>query len=139
MSTKYKKNIIRPIKKINYFFLGATLSGLLITSLAVATVLDFFGPPPAGDPSAFTGPLIGLEFAQDLLATLPPANEGAFEGGLTGTFEDPGGNNAVPVAQQTSANVPTNGRPSPLFGAQSFTQQMLLFEEFGTEPLANAP
>jgi FtsP/CotA-like multicopper oxidase with cupredoxin domain len=94
--------------------------------------LDFFGPPPAGDPSAFTGPFIGLEFADDFLSTLPPAFEGAFEGA---THEDAGINNALPEARKTSASVPTNGRPSPLFGAQSFTQQMLLFEEFGTEKL----
>ena len=74
----------------------------------------------------------GWSSRRDLLATLPPANEGSFEGGPTGTFEDAGINNAVPADQQTSSNVPTNGKPSPLFGAQSFTQQMLLFEEFGT-------
>ncbi|MBI5446276.1 MAG: multicopper oxidase domain-containing protein [Deltaproteobacteria bacterium] len=34
--------------------------------------------------------------------------------------------------------VPTGGPPSPLFGAQSFTQQLLLFEEFGTEPMPAA-
>jgi hypothetical protein len=49
----------------------------------------------------------------------------------------------VAEAQQQPAgifNVPTNSRPSPLFGALPFTQQMLLFEEFGTEPLsATAP
>jgi hypothetical protein len=32
-------------------------------------------------------------------------------------------------------NIPTGASPSPLFGAQPFTQQMLLFEEFGTQPL----
>ncbi|MBE0604965.1 MAG: copper oxidase, partial [Deltaproteobacteria bacterium] len=32
-------------------------------------------------------------------------------------------------------NIPTNSLPSPLFGAQSYTQQMLLFEEFGPEVL----
>jgi len=124
-------------RKAEYFFSGAALAGLLITTLALAAALDVFGPPPAGDPSAFTGPSIGLEFAQGFLGTLPPANEGAFEGGPTGTHEDPGVNNAMPAAQQTSFTVPTNGRPSPLFGAQSFTQKMLLFEEFGTEPLAS--
>lgn len=30
-------------------------------------------------------------------------------------------------------DVPTGGNPSPLFGAQPFTQQMLRFEEFGTK------
>ncbi|VAW51068.1 Glycoprotein gp2 [hydrothermal vent metagenome] len=32
-------------------------------------------------------------------------------------------------------NVPTGGQPSPLFGAQPFTQQILRFEEFGTNVL----
>jgi manganese oxidase len=32
-------------------------------------------------------------------------------------------------------DVPTGAGPSPLFGAQPFTQQMLRFEEFGTEVL----
>ncbi|PSJ17474.1 hypothetical protein [Nitrosomonas supralitoralis] len=32
-------------------------------------------------------------------------------------------------------NVPTDGTPSPVFGAESFTQQMLLFEEFGATKL----
>ncbi len=114
-------------------------------------VTDFFGPPPAGDPSAFTGPLIGLQFAGDILATLLPANEGAFFGGANGTPADAGANNSVPAGAQRvlndldpldAFNVPTNSRPSPLFGAESFTQQMLRFEEFGTErldPTAPAP
>jgi FtsP/CotA-like multicopper oxidase with cupredoxin domain len=70
-------------------------------------------------------------------------NEGAFEGGLTETHVDPGFNNAIAEDEQLSPgnfNVPTNGRPSPLFGARPFTQKLLLFEEFGTEPLeVNAP
>ncbi|HLF98230.1 MAG TPA: hypothetical protein VI457_13895, partial [Methylococcaceae bacterium] len=32
-------------------------------------------------------------------------------------------------------NVPTDAPPSPLFGAQPFTQKMLLFEEFGLQPM----
>jgi FtsP/CotA-like multicopper oxidase with cupredoxin domain len=118
----------------------ATLFGLLCAAPAMAIPLDFFGPPPAGDPSVLTGPFIGLGFVQTL-ATLPPANEGAFEGGFTGTFTDAGINNFVPADQVLNGNnVPTNGRPSPLFGAKSFTQKLLLFEEFGTEKLdPNAP
>ena len=129
-----------PRKKITYFLIGATLVGFFSASPVQAQALDFFGPPPAGDPSAFTGPFIGLNFAQALLATLPPANDGAFVGGTTGTFVDAGVNNVLPPGLQTAANVPTNGIPSPLFGAKPFTQQLLLFEEFGTEPLdANTP
>ena len=161
------------IRKVGYFFIGAALSGLLITawgcssgssnagvaspaqipgidtrirSIAIgaclipAGALDCFAPPPAGDPSAFTGPLIGLVFAGDILATLPPANDGAFVGGATGTFVDAGVNNVFPVALQPATNVPTGGFPSPLFGAKPFAQKLLLFEEFGREPLdANTP
>jgi hypothetical protein len=98
-------------------------------------VTDVFGPPPADDPSALTD---GIDNA--VLATLPPANEGTFAG-PNGTPVDPGINNSVPAnAQRPDGifNVPTNSRPSPLFGAEPFTQQMLLFEEFGTEPLSAA-
>jgi FtsP/CotA-like multicopper oxidase with cupredoxin domain len=34
-----------------------------------------------------------------------------------------------------AADIPTGGSPSPLFGAQSFTQQMVRFEEFGPEAM----
>jgi len=99
---------------------------------------DVFGPPPEGDPSAFTGPLIGLEFSGTLLTELDPAHEGAFEGGPTGTEEDAGINNAVPETDLEAHNVPTNSRPSPMFEAVAFGQQMLRFEEFGPEPLGLA-
>src|SRR6185369_12005662 len=125
------KVVSEPIARAGWFMIGAALCVLQSASLAPAAVLDFFGPPPAGDPSALTGPFIGLNFAQNLLATLTPTNEGAFVGGPTGTFKDAGINNVLPPVQQTNANVPTNGKPSPLFGALPFTQQMLLFEEFG--------
>ncbi|MCE9521364.1 MAG: multicopper oxidase domain-containing protein [Alphaproteobacteria bacterium] len=32
-------------------------------------------------------------------------------------------------------DIPTGASPSPLFGAQAFTQEMMLFEEFGTKPI----
>jgi manganese oxidase len=35
-------------------------------------------------------------------------------------------------------DIPTGGSPSPLFGAQPFTQPVLLFEEFGTQPMRGA-
>ena len=157
-----------PFWKAAHFFINATLSGLLLVtwgcsggggsastasspqgsvidaglrSIAIgacvvpAGALDCFGPPPEGDPSALTGPLIGLAFAVDALALLPPAFEGAFGGS---TEEAAAINNALPAALLTNVNVPTGGKPSPLFGAKSFEQQMLLFEEFGTEPLSEA-
>jgi FtsP/CotA-like multicopper oxidase with cupredoxin domain len=92
------------------------------------------GPfPPEGDPSAFTGPEFG-----DLDEGLPDTNEGSFEGGESGTPVDAGRNNTVPeLAQRDDGifNVPTNGPPSPLYGAQPFSQQMLRFEEFGLDNL----
>lgn len=91
------------------------------------------GNPPADDPSALTGPIFG-----DLPEGLPEANEGALEGGLTGTIIDASAENVLQAEDQRDDgkfNVPTNGPPSPLYGAQPFTQQMLRFEEFGTEKL----
>ncbi|MEE8522871.1 MAG: copper oxidase, partial [Thermoanaerobaculia bacterium] len=110
--------------------------------VAIANVIDNFGPPPPGDPSEFTGPLIGNQEAIDDLENLPDANLGAFDGGATGTAEDPGENNSLGVNEVDSNrefDVPTGGPPSPLFGAGEFEQQMLRFEEFGTEALAGAP
>ncbi|MEZ4361305.1 MAG: multicopper oxidase domain-containing protein [Kofleriaceae bacterium] len=111
---------------------------MLVVGGGVATgaILDVFGPPPPGDPSAFTGPLIGTTEAIDNLAALPPANEGSFEGGPTGTHEDAHQNGVPPIG---SGGIPTGAPPSPLFGAQPFTQQLLRFEEFGTDDLASAP
>src|SRR5690242_4320267 len=95
-----------------FFFMVAISSWLLMASDVPAAVLDTFGPPPAGDPSAFTGPLIGENFAVDF-ESLPPSNAGAFAGGPTGTFRDAGVNNAVPQAQLLpGVDVPTNSKPS---------------------------
>jgi hypothetical protein len=85
------------------------------------------------DPSLPTGPIIG-----DLPEGLPEANEGAFEGGVTGTSTDPSEQNSISEEAQSDGgifNVPSNGPPSPLFGAEPFSQQMLRFEGFGTEKL----
>ncbi|MGE4606415.1 MAG: copper oxidase, partial [Myxococcota bacterium] len=38
------------------------------------------------------------------------------------------------TAAQAFFDIPTGATPSPLFGAQPFTQQMMRFEEFGAEP-----
>jgi FtsP/CotA-like multicopper oxidase with cupredoxin domain len=82
-------------------------------------------------------PLASMMFDDDdPLERLPPANAGAFVGGRSGTAADAGIENAVqnPHAR-SSFDAPTGGAPSPLFGAQPFTQQLLLFEEFGPRPL----
>ena len=121
--------------------LGAALLVFGLGVVALAHVMDDFGPPPAGDPSAFTGPIIGEDEAIDDLEDLDPANEGAFEGGATGTGEDAGENNSLgenEVDSDREFDVPTGGPLSPLFGAGEFEQQMLRFEEFGTARLADA-
>ncbi|ACB34856.1 multicopper oxidase type 2 [Leptothrix cholodnii SP-6] len=97
--------------------------------------LDFFGDPPATDPSAYVEPKIGADGEAYLLAQANPANHGAFDGGLTGTHVDPQAQTSVPQAEMTSANVPTNSKPSPLMGARMFDTPMLMFEEFGTDRL----
>ena len=87
--------------------------------------------------------LIPLAFSlvtplDDPLAALSPGNEGAFEGGPTGTETDSAINSAIPETQLVSGrnyDVPTGSAPTPLWGAQPFTQKILRFEEFGTQPM----
>ena len=78
--------------------------------------------------------LLALPVALALQGPLPEAFEGAVEGPL-GSHVDTRQNNVLPPALQSSLNIPSGGYPSPLFGAQAFTQKMLIFEEFGTQPL----
>jgi hypothetical protein len=92
-----------------------------------------FSAKPDDDPSALTGPIFG-----DLPEGLPEANEGALEGGETGTIEDASAENVLQLEDQRDDgrfNVPSNGPPSPLYKAKPFTQKMLRFEEFGTDSL----
>ncbi|MDD9933124.1 MAG: multicopper oxidase domain-containing protein, partial [Myxococcales bacterium] len=83
------------------------------------------------------------QFLSDGLEDLPPANEGALEGGPTGTASDAALTNVLADEEDrrpndaTELNIPTNGPPSPLFGAQPFEQKMLRFEEFGTKKLSD--
>ncbi|WP_425500256.1 Ig-like domain-containing protein [Pseudomonas akapageensis] len=115
-------------------------SALLVTaSLAQlnAAPLDDFGPPPPTDPSAFTDQPADPIKAAKALDNATPANQGALAlpNGVFGDRTTPRADNVLPPNLQTSFNYPTNGKPSPLFGALPFTQQLLLFEEFGTEKL----
>lgn len=67
------------------------------------------------------------------------ANAFAFEGGPTGTSEDPGINlNQNNLQDSGGLDVPTGATASPLFGAQPFVQQLLRFEEFGLRPLPSS-
>lgn len=110
---------------------GLMVLGALIIALSIGQARGIF------DPSDPTGPFIG-----DLPPGLTAANEGAFEGGLTGTHSDAGINIVIGEAELRQDplnliefNIPTDVPPSPLFGAQPFTQAMLRFEEFGTEAM----
>src|SRR6476620_3657065 len=42
---------------------------------------------------------------------------------------------ALPGNAFAKFDIPTGAPPSPLFGAQPFTQQLVLFEELGSSPL----
>jgi len=60
--------------------------------------------------------------------------EGVFEGGPTGEHSDSEIElNRANLAGGGSFDIPSGGKPSPLFGAAPFTQSLLLFEEFGLE------
>ncbi|WP_442967223.1 Ig-like domain-containing protein [Pseudomonas sp. WJP1] len=113
---------------------------LLTLATADAAPLDDVSQPPPTDPSAYTNPPadpLAAAAALEALKTMPSANQGAIAlpNGVYGDRNTPRAENVLPPSLQTSFKIPTNGKPSPLFGAQPYTQQLLLFEEFGTEKL----
>jgi hypothetical protein len=69
--------------------LSLTLALIGLGAVAFAATLDDFGPPPTGDPSAWTGPIVSESLAGDL-SNQPPVYKGAIEGGPTGTAADQG-------------------------------------------------
>ena len=107
---------------------------LLLAFGAFANLLDWFGPPPAGDESEFGPQLVGEQAAVDDLEGAPSAFAGSLEGGDPGTLAD---ENAL--VGNGRYDVPTGGRASPLFGARKFEQRMLRLEEFGRHDLDSAP
>jgi manganese oxidase len=123
------------------------LSAVCIAALGTATLraqaaLDPFGPPPATDESHYTDQPADPTLAMQDLLSMPEANEGALElpGGGHMERRQVATENVVQQDEQTSYNYPTNGYPSPLFGALPWTQKLLMFEEFGPEKLdAAAP
>ena len=60
---------------------------------------------------------------------------GPFRGGNTGTYADE--SERMNVADLTSSSIPPGGFASPLYGAQPWTQKLLLVEEFGTRPIGS--
>ncbi|MBL0393075.1 multicopper oxidase domain-containing protein [Ramlibacter monticola] len=106
-------------------------------ALNAQAALDITGQPPATDSSAYTDqPADPTQALTNLLAA-PEANEGAREKAGGGFLEklEIAEENVLKPADQTSFNYPTNGKPSPMFGAQPWTQNLLMFEEFGPEKL----
>ncbi|MNO25854.1 Spore coat protein A [compost metagenome] len=102
-----------------------------------AAPLDDVDQPPPTDPSAYTNPPADPKAALEGLEGLPEANQGALAlpNGVYGDRSTPRTENVLPPSLQNSRQYPTNGKPSPLYGALPFTQQLLLFEEFGPEKL----
>jgi len=126
------------------FFRRSGITTLMLINISLSTAsaspLDDVSEPPPTDPSAFY-PLpadpVAAAAALEALKGLPEANQGsiAYPNGVFGDRNSPRAENVLPPSLQTSFKIPTNGKPSPLFGAQPYTQQLLLFEEFGTEKL----
>ena len=97
--------------------------------------------PPASPEDAEDTSGLRVPIQDELPIDRAPAMEHAFEGGETSSKADVTVNNVIAKDAQADNkrfDVPSNGAPSPLFGAQPFTQQFLRFEEFGTSMLADA-
>ncbi|GAB3665586.1 hypothetical protein GCM10028813_46990 [Ramlibacter alkalitolerans] len=115
----------------------AAALGSLSLNVSFASDLDDFGEPPATDPSYYREQPLDPLAAIAEHATMPHTFEGALEINNYQyiTREQVRDGNALPPDELTSRNYPTNGYPSSLFGAQPWTQKLLMFEEFGTERL----
>ncbi|MFN9960842.1 MAG: hypothetical protein ACK55I_47780, partial [bacterium] len=85
---------------------------------ASATILPHFARPM---PPLHSARRLALHSARSLTASIPTA-------GLILSV-------ALTASVASAQTYPVGGRPSPRFGAQPFTQQLLLTEEFGTRPL----
>ncbi|MBC8210402.1 MAG: multicopper oxidase domain-containing protein, partial [Gammaproteobacteria bacterium] len=111
----------------------------MFSTMTALAALDVVGPPPAGDPSALTPLLIGDTINGVALQDMLPPMEGALEI-QNHAHADPGIDNSLLNGLQAEDggggyDVPTGAAASPMFGAQPFTQQLLRFEEFGTQKL----
>jgi hypothetical protein len=127
-------------------FLLTPLSVFLMLTLGTmasvrASPIDDERQPETSDPSAFYDEPADRAGALNNILTLPEANEDSFDlpDGVKGSRDSTRTENILPPTVQTSFNYPTNGKPSPLYGAQPFTQQLTLFEEFGPENSTRPP
>jgi hypothetical protein len=95
---------------------------LLTLNAANAVPLDDVSQPPPTDPSAYSNPPADPAAALEALKTMPETNQGALAlpNGAYGDRNTPRADNVLPPSLQTSFKIPTNGKPSPLFGAQPF-------------------
>jgi len=120
-------------KRVHYPLCLSAALALLLAAEVPASPIDDVEQPEPGDPSAYNDVPADPATALNNLRLLPEANVGAFDlpDGVEGDRNTPRQDNSRPPALQTSFNYPTNGAPSPMFGAQPFSQQLLLFEEFG--------
>lgn len=132
----------RAMRDPKKLFLLTPLSVFLMLTLGQmtgvrASPIDDENQPEASDPSAYYDEPEDRAGALNAILTMPEANVDSFDlpDGVKGTRNTTRMENILPPTVQTSFNYPTNGKPSPLYGAQPFTQQLVLFEEFGPEKL----
>jgi FtsP/CotA-like multicopper oxidase with cupredoxin domain len=126
----------RWVKRGAYLAAAVGAAGFSLSGTALVTG-DVFRDPPPTDISHLTLPTGTTILANDALKAAIPVNEGAFENNSgPGSHFDTRVDTSIPLAAQTGNNIPTGGKPSPLFGAQPFTAGMLIFEEFGPEKLS---
>ncbi|MGP6433377.1 multicopper oxidase domain-containing protein [Pseudomonas paraglycinae] len=132
----------RAMRDPRKLFLLTPLSVFLMLALGQmtgvrASPIDDENQPEASDPSAYYDEPEDRAGALNAILTMPEANLDSFDlpDGVKGTRNTTRMENILPPTVQTSFNYPTNGKPSPLYGAQPFTQQLVLFEEFGPEKL----
>ena len=121
----------------NFVLTAVCMAAIGSIALNANAAMDSTDPPPATDPSHFVDqPADPTQALQDLL-NAPEANEGSLEipGGFLADKREVNAENIIQRDALYPYNYPTNGLPSPLFGAQPFTQKMLMFEEFGPEKL----
>ncbi|MDI3391566.1 multicopper oxidase domain-containing protein [Pseudomonas sp. V98_8] len=117
--------------------LSVALTMTISTGTLRASPIDDERQPEPTDPSAYYDEPEDRAGALNAILTMPEANQDSFDlpDGVKGSRDTERVENVLPPTLQTSFNYPTNGKPSPLFNAQPFTQQLLLFEEFGPEKL----